>query len=60
MKIEEVIKLLNTGMAVTFPVQYLMAIMLELSNSNISRKFTGILSNDEITIQFVEDATTLN
>lgn len=60
MKIKEVISLLNKGMAVTFPVQYLMSIMLELSKSNVDRKFTGKLSNEEITIQFVEDNITLN
>jgi hypothetical protein len=60
MKTKDVIILLKTGQAVTFPVQYTMHVLLELSKSNVHQKFTGNLANEEVTLQFVEDQTTLN
>ncbi len=58
--IKEVVALLRTGGAVTFHVQCAMHIFLELANSNVAIKFTGKLSEEEISIQLVEDNTTLN
>lgn len=58
--VKEVVELLRQGNSVTFPVQCTMHVMLELANSNVAVKFHGALSEEEITIELVQDQTTLN